>query len=89
MVSQLTVEAVTQGDEYHHVVFREPDSVGEIRTPDWAKKPAGAVVAGSEVRMGRYEGEWLVQSVLVPIDGVDDEEDAAQKATSIASKISD
>ena len=91
MASQLTVETVEQGDEYYHVRFRDPDSFEEIRTPDWANNPARSVVPESRVRMGQNDDddEWLVQSVLVPIDGVDDRDDASRKALEIVTKISD
>lgn len=69
--------------------FREPDSFEEIRTPDWASTPARAVVPESKVRMGRTDDEWLVQSVLIPIDDVDGGDDASRKALEIVTKISD
>ena len=89
MASQLTVKTVEEGDEYYHVRFRDPDTFKEIRTPDWANNPARSVVPESTVRMGQNDDEWLVQSVLIPTDGVDDSEDASRKALEIVTKISD
>jgi hypothetical protein len=89
MASQLTVETVEQGDEYYHVRFRDPDSFEEIRTPDWANNPARSVVPESRVRMGQNDDEWLVQSVLIPVDGVEDSDDASRRALEIVTKISD
>lgn len=89
MASQLTVEAVEESDDYYHVRFSDPDEFEEIRTPDWADDPAGSVVPGSEVRMGRSDDDWLVQSVLIPLDGVEDSDDASRRALEIASEITD
>lgn len=59
--------SVTLEGEYYHVRFRDPDDFEEIRTPEWARKAATSISAGSRVRMGRREGsdDWEVQSVLV------------------------
>ncbi len=60
------VNAVETEDEYIHVRFRDPDEFDEIRTPDRAEQPAHSVSQGSEVRIGRTEGDdWAVQSVLI------------------------
>ena len=80
---------VEEGDDYYHVRFSDPDEFEEIRTPDWANDPAGSVVSGSEVRMGRDDDDWLVQSVLIPLDSVEDSDDASRRALEIASKIAD
>jgi|AntDeeMinimDraft_4_1070355.scaffolds.fasta_scaffold06647_2 hypothetical protein len=89
MASQLTVKGVEKGDEYYHVTYRDSDSFEELRTPDWASKPARSVVPGSEVRMGQDNDEWLVQSVLIPIDGVEDSDDASRKAMEIVTRLTD
>ncbi|MFP8958120.1 hypothetical protein ACLI4Y_15465 [Natrialbaceae archaeon A-CW3] len=61
------VERVDTEDDYIHVRFRDPDRYDEIRTPDWAEKPAESVSQGSEVRTGKLEGsdDWEVTSVLI------------------------
>jgi len=84
-----SVEEVEQGDDYYHVRYRDPDGFEEIRTPDWAERPASSVVEGSEVRTGDEAGneEWEVQSVLIPIDAVDGESDARDAAEQIVEKI--
>ena len=89
MVSQLTVESVERDGEYYHARFRDPETFGEIRTPNWAKETAESVVPGSKARMGQNDDEWLVQSVLVPTDSVEDSDDASRKALEIVTKISD
>jgi hypothetical protein len=71
---------VEEGDDYYHVRFSDPDEFEEIRTPDWANDPAGSVVSGSD---------WIVQSVLIPLDAVESEDDASRRALEIASKIAD
>ncbi len=89
MASQLTVEAVEEGDDYYHVRFSDPDEFEEISTPDWAKDPAESEVPGSEVRMGRDDDDWIVQSILIPLDSVEDGDDASRRALEIGSKIAD
>lgn len=82
------VKTVEKTDEYYHVRYRQPDDFSDIRTPDWAERPAGSVMEGSEVRMGKREGsdDWEVQSVLVPTEGIDDSE-AKRRANEIVEKI--
>ncbi|QLG62531.1 hypothetical protein [Halorarum salinum] len=89
MADTPSVEEVEEGDDYYHVRFRDPDEFDEIRTPDWADKPAGSVVEGSEVRTGHEEGndDWEIQSVLIPLDAVDDGDEAREKARDIVEKI--
>ncbi|WP_135305008.1 hypothetical protein [Haloarcula amylovorans] len=84
-----TVEDVEEGDEYYHVRYRDPDEFDEIRTPDWAENPADSVCSGSEVRTGDEKGDddWTVQSILIPVDAVDDDDEATQKAQQIVEKI--
>lgn len=90
MASQLTVKTVERGDSYYHVRFRDPDTFGEIRTPAWANRSARSVVPESKVRMGRNDDdEWLVQSVLVPIDAVTDDDDASRRALQVVTKVSE
>lgn len=89
MAEHPTVEETEESDDYYHVRYRDPDEFDEIRTPDWAEQPAGSVSEGSEVRTGEKEGEddWIVQSVLIPEDEADDEDEAAQIAQQIVEKI--
>jgi hypothetical protein len=90
MASQLTVKTVERGDRYYHVRFRDPETFAEIRTPARANRTARSVAPESKVRMGRNDDdEWLVQSVLVPIDAVEDDDDASRKALQIVTKVSD
>jgi hypothetical protein len=81
------VQTVETEDEYIHVRFRDPDRYDEIRTPDWARKPAESVSEGSEVRTGKKEGsdDWEVTSVLIekPVG----EEKAEEQAREIVEKI--
>ncbi|MFC6838189.1 hypothetical protein [Halomarina ordinaria] len=89
MTDEPTVEGTERGDDYYHVRFRDPDEFDEIRTPDWAGNAAGSVVDGSEVRTGRESGDddWELQSVLVPVDAVDDEDEATARARDIVDDI--
>jgi hypothetical protein len=81
------IELVETDEEYVHVRFRDPDRYEEIRTPDWAKKPAESVSEGSEVRTGKIEGsdDWEVTSVL--IEKHVGEEKAREQAREIVAKI--
>ena len=78
-------------DDYYHVRFRDPDEFDTIRTPDWAENAASSVAEGAEVRTGHAEGgddsDWEIQSVLVPTDEADDEDDAIDLARKIVEKI--
>jgi len=88
-VPAITPDTVEEGDDYYHVRYRDPDQFDEIRTPDWAEKPAGSVVEGAEVRTGDRHGDedWTVQSVLVPVSKVADEDGAADQADRILEKL--
>ena len=89
MASTPSVQTVEKSDDYYHVRYNDPDGYDEIRTPDWAANAAGSVVEGAEVRTGHEtDGEdWDVQSVLVPVDAVDGEDEAREKADEIVEKI--
>ncbi|RDI69677.1 hypothetical protein [Halopelagius longus] len=93
MAENHSIEAVEEGDDYYHVRYADPDEFDEIRTPDWAENAAGSVLDGSEVRTGHQEGggddDWETQSVLVPVDGVDGEDEARSVADDIVAKISE
>ena len=71
-----------QSENYYHVRYRDPDDFDEIRTPDWAETVANSVVEDGEVRSGDEHGNenWIVQSVLVPVDAVVDEAEARDTA---------
>ncbi|WP_336001475.1 hypothetical protein [Halorientalis halophila] len=83
------ISDVESGEDYFHVRYRDPDEFDEIRTPDWAETPAESVAEDSEVRTGDRQGDedWLVQSVLIPIDVADGEDDARDLADEIVEKI--
>ena len=84
-----TAQGVETSENYYHVRYRDPDQFDEIRTPDWAANVAGSVVEGAEVRTGDEHGnaEWTAQSVLIPIDGVADENEARDAADQILEKM--
>jgi hypothetical protein len=89
MAESPQIESVEQGDEYYHVRYRDPDTFEDIRTLDWAAHAASSVCDGAEVRTGDEEGddEWTVQSVLVPSDQVEDEDDARDVADDVVDAI--
>lgn len=60
-----TVES--KGD-YVCILYRDPEEFETVRTPDWARKAAESVVAGSQVRVGKRADRrnWIPQEVLVP-----------------------
>lgn len=81
------VDMVETEDEYIHVRFRDLDRFNEIRTPDWANKPAELISEGSEVGTGKVEGEddWEVTRVLIKKNV--GEEKAEEQAREIVEKI--
>lgn len=86
MVETPDIQTVETAEEYIHVRFRDPDSFGEIRTPDWAEEVAQSVSDGSEVRTGnKGEDDWQVQSVLIRKNA--GEEKAKEQAREIIEKI--
>lgn len=86
MVETPDIQTVETAEEYIHVRFRDPDSFGEIRTPDWAEEVAQSVSEGSEVRTGNEGNEdWKVQSVLIRKNV--GEEKAKEQAREIIEKI--
>ena len=91
MAGYTPVETTEEGDDYYHVRYENPDEFDGIRMPDWARNPAESVCEGSEVRTGHESDgdDWEVQSVLVPVDAVSDEKEAAEKAQRIVEKIED
>lgn len=90
MVSQLTVESVEREDKQYRVQFRDADAVDELVSPDWARELADEELSDADVLMGKDEsGDWLVQSILVPRDAVDSEEDASRKGIEVVTEISE
>ena len=89
MAQKSDVNAVELEGEYYHVRFRDPDRFDSIRTPDWADKASDSVLEGTEVRMGKNKDsdDWNIQSVLIPRDRVDGEDEARDKAVQVAEKI--
>jgi len=85
----ITAETVEKGEDYYHVRYRDPDEFDEIRTPDWAEAPAGSVVEGAAVRTGDEHANenWTVQSVLVPVDRVTDQNEAVTQSDRILEKL--
>lgn len=78
-------------DDYYHVRYNDPDDFDDIRTPDWAENAASSVADGAEVRTGHQkdggDSDWEIQSVLVPADAADDDDEATDQAEQIVEKI--
>jgi hypothetical protein len=90
MVSQLTVQAVEEHGDHYRVIFRDAESFDELETPDWATELAESEVPGSDVDMGQDDtDDWLVQSVLIPTNDVDSEDDASRRALEVVTVISE
>jgi hypothetical protein len=89
MAQNPTISDVERGDGFFHVRYRDPDEFDRIRTPDWAERAASSVAEGSEVRTGDRKGDddWLVQSVLIPVDVATTEDEAGNVADEIVAKI--
>jgi hypothetical protein len=90
MVSQLTVESIEEREDHYHVHFRDSETFDELVSPDWAVDLADGEVPGADVRMGEDgSGDWLVQSVLIPVDLVDSGDDASRRALEVVTAISE
>ncbi len=89
MAQQGSIQSVDKGDDYYHVRYRDPDDFDEIRTPDWAENVATSVVEGAKVRTGDEHGneDWTAQSVLIPLDGAQNEDEARDLAGQIIEKM--
>lgn len=89
MADHVQPSVVETTETFYHVRFRDPEEFDEIRTPEWASSPAASVVEGSEVRTGhqRAGDDWRVQSVLIPTDTIDSEQEATDRAVEIVEKI--
>lgn len=79
-----TVES--KGD-YVCVRYRDPEEFEILRIPEWARKAAESVAAGSEVRVGKRADtdDWVPQEVLIP-EPVDTT-DARRRADEILQRI--
>ncbi len=89
MTDGKSAQKVELEDQYYHVRYEDPDAFDTVRTPDWAANAASSVSEGAEVRMGKRESsdDWLIESVLIPEDSAEDEEEARDKAQQIVEKI--
>ncbi len=79
------IEAVQSSDHYYHVQVRSKELFSEFRTPlSESETPRSIGVEGTDVREGRMGTDtWLVESVLIPLDAVDDEDAARDLARRI------
>lgn len=64
-VKALKVEKGEHAD-FYHVRFKTPGQFKTFRTPPWAEKVASSVHKGSKAVMGKKEGKWHMQQILVP-----------------------
>jgi hypothetical protein len=69
------VEHVQTTDYFYHVRIRPQEAFEELRTPIEAAETAWELIGeGCDVREGRLpSGTWLLESVLIPRERVDDE----------------
>ena len=79
-----TVES--KGD-YVCVRYRDPEEFETLRTPEWARKAAESVAAGSEIWVGKRADtdNWVPQEVRIPepVDATD----ARRRADEILQRI--
>ncbi len=85
-------EFVQTTDYYHHIRVRAKDVFSEFRTPQAATTaPSIDVdvdVDGGDVRVGRAgPDQWLVESVLVPVEAAADAEEAETHARRIVAHV--
>jgi hypothetical protein len=77
----------TQRGRYH-VRLRPREAFTDFRAPLADERTASRAIApGCDVREGRVDGTWVVQSVFVPGDAAPDCESAVTLAVQIASAV--
>jgi hypothetical protein len=68
-------------DQFHHVQVRPSDAFTEFRTPLAGDTTLTMRRDGCDIREGRVgPDEWVVESVLVPVDAVEDGDAAIDQA---------
>lgn len=67
---------------YYRFRQKSPAGVTECAVPDWAERVAESVKEGAKVTTCKKDGEWFVQSIMIPKNGID-----AKKARSLANEI--
>jgi hypothetical protein len=88
MTQDPSVEDVQEADDYYQVKYWDEDTFADIRTPNWASDPAQEVCDGAKVRTGHQVGDhWKLQSVLVPKENVEDNNEASSEAQEVVEKI--
>jgi hypothetical protein len=75
-------------DRFYQVQVRPTDAFTEFQTPLAADATGASRQRGCDVREGRVgPGGWLVESVLVPVDAVDDGDAATDRTRRIVDDI--
>jgi hypothetical protein len=74
---------------YHHIAIRPREEFTEFRTPLSSEDtPRSLVAEGCDVREGRLGPDtWVVESVLVPRDAVEDRSEAEALAERVVREL--
>ena len=79
---------IQTNDRFYHVQVRPEDAFTEFRTPLARDTTLPVLEPGCDVRAGRVgPDEWAVESVLIPVDTVDDGEPATIRARQIVDDL--
>lgn len=73
---------------FHHVQVRPEDAFTEFRTPLAGDATLTMLEPGCDVREGQVgPDEWVVESVLVPVDAFEDGEAAVTRARQVVDDL--
>jgi hypothetical protein len=79
---------------YYRVRFRDPKDFSNFRVPAWAARAANSIgvkyydVRGSKITMGQTnQGEWKIQSIMIPNNSFVNPKEAAVIANHIQDRI--
>jgi hypothetical protein len=75
-------------DRFHQVQVRPEEAFTEFRTPLAGDTTLSTLEPACDVREGRVgPDEWVVESVLIPVDAVEDGESATVRAWQIVDDL--
>jgi len=69
------------------IQFRRSAEFARVRTPAWAQEVGSSVLPGTTVWVGSLGTNSVVESILVPKDDVDDEDEAGAIADRIRERV--
>lgn len=75
-------------DQFHHVQVRPADAFTEFRTPLAGDETLSVTETGCDIREGRVgPDEWVVESVLVPVDAVENGDSVTHRVQQVVDDV--